>query len=305
MAHKKVRTSKSQISQPLPENDVFTTVPPEIFIKICSYLHPKDLASLNTVCRLFNDYLSSTETSSTSNAIWMNSKKNILPPIDISPPEGMDERRFLMNIYGKRCQKCWEKERMYISVEWEFPLQCCLQCRNSVVKSRTEFSPRVLPILRALQSHACTCISVSDPKRTPKSIIVLEYWLPQVQDNYDEYSQLNTIELKRNFLQSLKERSRKKEAEVSKYKSWEKEYKKKCEKMRIQTIKNRRDTIESRVREMMSECYDDGRKEYKWRWEIVFRLKAYKNALNSTSTNPFTEKSWKLLRKKIENAHYR
>ncbi|CAG8625760.1 13240_t:CDS:2 [Ambispora leptoticha] len=297
MARKKIRTSISRISLPLLGHDVFTQVPPEIFIKICSYLHPKDLASLNVVCRLFNNYLSSTETS--SNVIWMDSKQNMLPPIDISPPEGMDERHFLMSIYGKWCQKCWKKERKTNSVKWEFPLQCCAQCRNSIVKSYEDFTNNVIPILRALPS----AIHIPD-KRLTKIRIELQYWAPQVQGVYREYSRLKTIELKRKFLQSLKEQSRKKEIEIAKYTSWQEEYKKKCENFKIQAIENRRNAIISRVYEMMNERYDDDGKEFKWQWKTLNDLNAYKNAIKSKSTAPFTEKAWKLLRRKIESAHY-
>src|SRR5206468_1047979 len=45
------------------------TLAPELFIKICAELSPKDLLSLAQVCRSFHSYLTS-ENSTSTNLIW-------------------------------------------------------------------------------------------------------------------------------------------------------------------------------------------------------------------------------------------
>ncbi|CAG8575509.1 14464_t:CDS:2 [Ambispora leptoticha] len=85
----------------------------------------------------------------------------MLLPTDISPPEEMDERQFLMMLRT----------------------------------SSEDFTNSAILILRALPS----VIHIPD-KRLTKIRKELQYWAPQVQDVYREYSQLKNYRIEKKVL---------------------------------------------------------------------------------------------------------
>ncbi|CAG8487992.1 17074_t:CDS:2 [Racocetra fulgida] len=104
--------------QKQPKPCLFIVLPPEMFINVCQYLPPKDLLSLARVCKRFNGYLSA-ETSTTTQEIWRASRTAYLPHLQMSPPEGMTERQYVKLVLERGCQFCdrskirkvyWEKE---------------------------------------------------------------------------------------------------------------------------------------------------------------------------------------------------
>ncbi|CAG8515816.1 1391_t:CDS:2 [Ambispora gerdemannii] len=83
------------------------TLPPEIFIIICSNLAAGDLFRLSKVCRLFNSYLCTTESTSTQQ-IWRAARLQIWSWAEHPAPDIVDEKSFLEMLLERRCEWCGE-----------------------------------------------------------------------------------------------------------------------------------------------------------------------------------------------------
>ena len=81
-------------------------LPPETFIKICSFLPPSDLLSLSQVCCQFHGYLHAPDSSATQQ-VWKESRLQFMPNKDMPPPEGMSEEKYVELLLKENvCQFC-------------------------------------------------------------------------------------------------------------------------------------------------------------------------------------------------------
>ncbi|CAG8681398.1 14222_t:CDS:1, partial [Ambispora leptoticha] len=92
---------------PIASAPTIVTLPPEIFIIICSNLAAMDLLSLSKVCRLFNSYLCASESTSTQQ-IWRSARLQIWSWAEHPAPDIVDEKRFLEMLLERRCEWCGE-----------------------------------------------------------------------------------------------------------------------------------------------------------------------------------------------------
>ncbi|CAG8823134.1 21023_t:CDS:2, partial [Dentiscutata erythropus] len=155
-------------------------VPPEIFINICQDLPPADLLSLARVCKKFYGYLSSTY-STTTQEIWRNSRIKFIPQIEMSPPEGMDERQYAKLLFERGCQFCGKSRvrRVY----WAFLVRC-YQIRRDLL-SQNSIPDDILSGLTHTTSYYKWGWDRS-PKNRPANL----YWIEDVHKSYSEYIQL-------------------------------------------------------------------------------------------------------------------
>ncbi|RIA99474.1 hypothetical protein C1645_800665 [Glomus cerebriforme] len=106
----------------------FTTIPPELFSKICYFLSPSDLISLSQVCRKFRGFLCSPESFSTQE-IWRNSRNIFFPKEDMPPPEGMCEKDYVeLLMVNRGCQICKRRKEVQVQIHWAFGIRCCEIC---------------------------------------------------------------------------------------------------------------------------------------------------------------------------------
>ncbi|CAG8497950.1 20065_t:CDS:2 [Racocetra persica] len=110
------------------QNCLFTIVPIEIFIIICSHLTPWDLLSLLKTCRKFHNYLCSS-ISSTTHLIWRSSRLNTIFFPKIPPPEGLNEREYCcILMIEKGCQFCGRNGCRDVRIYWTFRVRSCWDC---------------------------------------------------------------------------------------------------------------------------------------------------------------------------------
>src|ERR1043165_7487916 len=103
--------------------------PPEIFTNICSFLPPKDLFTLSQVCRKFREYLCAPNCFSTQQ-IWKVSRLQFMPEVDMPPPEGMSEEKYIEILLTERgCQICRRSKKC--KIYWVFNVRCCEECFNN------------------------------------------------------------------------------------------------------------------------------------------------------------------------------
>ena len=105
-----------------------SNLPPELFIKICSFLPPVDLFTLSQVCREFRGYLCAPN-SLTTQQIWKESRLKFTPKEDMPPPEGMRKRNMQNYNYKKRLSIC--KRSKKCKIYWEFAIRCCEKCHSN------------------------------------------------------------------------------------------------------------------------------------------------------------------------------
>ncbi|RIA99429.1 hypothetical protein C1645_730881 [Glomus cerebriforme] len=115
-----------------PEQDIpsvqsaITTLPPELFIKLCAFLPPADLFTLSQVCRKFHGYLCAPNSFSTQQ-IWKVSRLKFMLKEDMPPPEGMNEKKYVELLMMERgCQIC--KRVKLCKIYWEFEVRSCEEC---------------------------------------------------------------------------------------------------------------------------------------------------------------------------------
>ncbi|CAG8535298.1 11366_t:CDS:2 [Acaulospora colombiana] len=87
-----------------------TTIPVEIFIEICSHLHPSDLFSLIGACKQFRHWLNSI-TSPDTQGIWRTSRLKFLPYLQLKPFADMNEQSYIrLGLLEKGCQFCRRRD---------------------------------------------------------------------------------------------------------------------------------------------------------------------------------------------------
>ncbi|CAB4467562.1 hypothetical protein RhiirA5_501494 [Rhizophagus irregularis] len=112
------------------------SLPPEIFIIICSFLPPNDLCSLSQVCFKFHEYLC-TSNSSTTQQIWKESRLKFMPKETMPPPEGMIEKKYVeLLIIERGCQIC--KRKTECNIYWGLEVRCCEKCliKNCITQDK-------------------------------------------------------------------------------------------------------------------------------------------------------------------------
>lgn len=107
---------------------VAQTIPSEILIEICSYLHPQDLYSLASVCKRYRSLLWS-KSSTTTQQIWRTSRLRFVANLSLIPPTGMSEQQYIwLMVLLKKCMFCGEKNKLELTMYWEFRMYCCNKC---------------------------------------------------------------------------------------------------------------------------------------------------------------------------------
>ncbi|CAG8499082.1 11253_t:CDS:2 [Funneliformis caledonium] len=92
---------------------IASTLPSEILIEIFSYLHPKDLYSLLSVCKRYRTLLWS-KTSTTTQHVWRSSRIRYILHPTFEPPENMCEQQYnyllvvVNNVYRKDALEKWK-----------------------------------------------------------------------------------------------------------------------------------------------------------------------------------------------------
>jgi hypothetical protein len=117
--------TKIKIENNVRVQSFIISLPPELFIIICSFLPPNDLYSLSKVCRKFHEYLS-TSNSSTTQQIWKESRLKFMPNETMPPPEGMIEKRYVeLLMINLGCQICKQNK---CELCWGLEIRCCEEC---------------------------------------------------------------------------------------------------------------------------------------------------------------------------------
>lgn len=136
----KVKTENNIKNIPTVQS-LIISLPPEIFIIMCSFLPPNDLCSLSQVCLKFHEYLC-TSNSSTTQQIWKESRLKFMPKETMPPPEGMIEKKYVeLLIIERGCQICkrktecniyWGfqicKRKIECNIYWGLEVRCCEKC---------------------------------------------------------------------------------------------------------------------------------------------------------------------------------
>ncbi|CAG8664781.1 939_t:CDS:2 [Acaulospora morrowiae] len=129
-------SSSSSISSISMIFQVAQTIPSEILIEICSYLHPQDLYSLASVCKRYRSLLWS-RGSTTTQQIWRTSRMRYVTNLSLAPPLGMSEQQYIwLMVLLKKCMFCDEKDKFELTMHWEFKMYCCNKCLNEKTVSR-------------------------------------------------------------------------------------------------------------------------------------------------------------------------
>ncbi|CAG8443044.1 6105_t:CDS:2 [Diversispora eburnea] len=117
---------------------VAQTIPSEILIEICGYLHPQDLYSLASVCKRYRSLLWS-KSSTTTQQIWRTSRLKYVVNLSLAPPTGMSEQQYIwLMVLLNKCMFCDERKKLKLTMYWEFRMYCCKKClyeRIDVIKT--------------------------------------------------------------------------------------------------------------------------------------------------------------------------
>ncbi|CAG8475768.1 8195_t:CDS:2 [Dentiscutata erythropus] len=288
--------------QKQPKVCVFIILPPEMFINVCQYLPPKDLLSLARVCKRFNGYLSA-ETSTTTQEIWRASRTSYLPYLQMSPPEGMTERQYVKLVLERGCQFC---DRSKIrKVYWEFFVRSCEDCLKDRIQRKEDLLPEfmndgrssddVIAGLTYIPSWVRRSYYMRNSRMCPSSL----YWIDDIIKTVEEYQNL-PLHARNDWIKQKKEEGMAKMREVNQRRldydrgmrelvqqnSAKKNERSRLIKSRIQTMKNEKNS---------NNCL-------KYDSNILEECPTYLNHMFMQirqSPQPFTERSWVLLKKKL------
>ncbi|RHZ72427.1 hypothetical protein Glove_242g22 [Diversispora epigaea] len=115
---------------------VAQTIPSEILIEICGYLHPQDLYSLASVCKRYRSLLWS-KSSTTTQQIWRTSRLKYVVNLSLAPPTKMSEQQYIwLMVLLNKCMFCDERKKLKLTMYWEFRMYCCKKCLNERIVSR-------------------------------------------------------------------------------------------------------------------------------------------------------------------------
>ncbi|GET01634.1 hypothetical protein GLOIN_2v1879489 [Rhizophagus clarus] len=151
--------SPSINQQFLPDIMTFATIPFEILIEICDYLHPSDLYNLTMVCKRYRSLLWD-KTSTTTQLIWKSSRKNFINNLNVDPPGKMCEQEFIwLMLLLNKCMFCNQTDKFELTMHWEFKMYCCFKCLNErticklTLLQKYNFPEELLACLPQLQKN--------------------------------------------------------------------------------------------------------------------------------------------------------
>ncbi|RIA99415.1 hypothetical protein C1645_811442 [Glomus cerebriforme] len=151
-----------------------TKFPPELFIKICTFLPPADLFTLSQVCRKFRGYLFAPNSLSTQQ-IWRESRLKFIPNETIPPPEGMSEEKYVELLMMERgCQIC--KHAKKCEIYWQFEIRCCEKCLKNKTIERFKLTIEMKYPLELINILPYTEYKYSK-----------YYWIDQIYLAYNQY----------------------------------------------------------------------------------------------------------------------
>ncbi|CAG8682575.1 11294_t:CDS:2 [Gigaspora margarita] len=258
---------------------IFPTLPPEMFINICQYLPPKDLLSLAQVCKLFNRYLCS-ENSTTTQEIWRTSRIEFLPFLQMPPPDGMNERQYVKLVLDRGCQFC-KKPKIHQIEDMipEFPNPDEIISGLPFIPSwsRRDWDSDTEKNSSSLYWKTDVIETIVKYKSIPDDPSTLrENWLKQRQIEGDEKMK-DIIERKKENNKGLREKNMK-----NSQKKFE-----------------RSNLIKSKILSMKDEKNENNC--LKFDKEILEDCQTYKNYMFMfrRSALPFTERAWLLLKNKL------
>ncbi|CAG8515594.1 12722_t:CDS:2 [Racocetra persica] len=292
--------------QKQPKPCLFIVLPPEMFINVCQYLPPKDLLSLARVCKRFNGYLSA-ETSTTTQEIWRASRTAYLPHLQMSPPEGMTERQYVKLVLERGCQFC---DRSKIrKVYWEFFVRSCEDCLRERISRKEDLLPEymddgrlsddVIAGLTYIPSWVRRSYTyMRNSRMCPSSL----YWTDHVLKTVQEYQSLPIYpqHIRNDWIKQKKEEGLAKMKEVNQRRL---DYDRGIRELVHQNSlkKNERTRlIKSKIQAMKSE--KNANNCLKYDNFILEQCPTYNNHMFMQirqSPQPFTERSWVLLKKKL------
>ncbi|CAG8500027.1 12585_t:CDS:2 [Ambispora gerdemannii] len=247
---KLIHTENQEKNVPLINTNSFVSVPPEIFIDVCKYLPPIDLLSLAQVCRLFNAYLASDESTSTQ-LIWRQSRFNFLPCYSVPPPDNFSEREYLRLIVEKGCQRCENRRVNSYWINWSFLARCCCRCFNTnlclkeTLEQDYNIPHKVIEVL---------------PTRSTRDISI--YFKPIAKKIYRQYLELSDEKDKLLFLERQRKIRSQLETTQSLRSANEISHKNSMALNALRQREIRREAIKQRVSAMINEQKEDG--SLKW-----------------------------------------
>ncbi|KAG9286252.1 hypothetical protein G9A89_014238 [Geosiphon pyriformis] len=262
----------------------FPTIAPEIFIKICTDLHPIDLLTLARVCRTFRQYLVS-ENSTSTNLVWKQARENFLPHYSLPAPPSTTELEYIRLIVEKNCQLCGKKYTFGYRPYFEFMVRCCPTCFN-----KNLLGVREVKSMFNMNSHILLCLPSFDRGG-------LKFWIPQVKKFNEEYLTIPDEEKSKWFNQQVIEtRNRMSDAHArnANRQNWLNDRVKEIrEKQKL-----RQEAIFAKMTELAAETNNDGTKKFE---EVILRFTRYSmdRFFNWGSTQPFSDRSWHMIRPKI------
>ncbi|CAG8676150.1 9328_t:CDS:2 [Acaulospora morrowiae] len=254
-----------------------TIIPVDIFIEICSHLHPLDLFTLIEVCKQFRYWLNSA--SPGTQDIWRTSRLKFLPYLQLKPFADMDEQSYTrLGLIEKGCQFCGTRKE-YCKVYWVFRVRCCKKCFNRKVVSN-----RDLPSGALLLVDTSNCLPYL--RKGPEYDSPKMFWFRDVRAICKEFKSLTREDAAIWY--------RKKRSEAHKImEDTRKRRKDECYWL-ISRRKQDKKEFEKIIHELRDMQRDDGESKYvvRWIWELKSCTKAFE-----LSREPYIEKDWKILKR--------
>ncbi|CAH1758484.1 14720_t:CDS:2 [Entrophospora sp. SA101] len=166
----------------------FASFSSEIFVKICEDLPPLDIFALSRVCKLFRQYLCTSD-SLISQIIWRKTRLRFLIYPRLPPPQGMSELRYIrLAVFDKRCEFCGLKryQNNKATLYWEFQVRCCDKCLFERTKTFEEIEKEKILPTNLLDNLSCLWI------RGGLFLIPVHryYWIPHIVLIINEYTEI-------------------------------------------------------------------------------------------------------------------
>ncbi|CAG8458232.1 7711_t:CDS:2 [Cetraspora pellucida] len=275
---------------------LFIILPPEMFINVCQYLPPKELLSLARVCKRFNGYLS-VETSTTTQEIWRASRTAYLPYLQMSPPEGMTERQYVKLVLERGCQFC---DRSKIrKVYWEFFVRSCEDYLLPEYMDDGRLSDDVISGLTYIPSWVRRSYTyMRNSRMCPSSL----YWTDHVLKTVQEYQSLPAYppHIRNDWIKQKREEGIAKMKEVNQRRlDYDRGLRELVHQNSLKKTERSR-LIKSKIQTMKAEKNANNCSKYD---SLILELcPTYQNHMFMQvrqSPQPFTERSWVLLKKKL------
>ncbi|CAG8451213.1 5814_t:CDS:2 [Acaulospora colombiana] len=272
-------TSTNSPTQSSPS--LLCQIPPELFLQICKNLSPADLLSLTRVCKLFYNDLCHNN-SGAIQQIWRESRLKFLPYRKLPPPDGMNERQYMVFLLDKVCQFCGERKNSKIL--WDSQVRSCKDCfRTRYINCNNMAVNGEIPwiVLDCVPSESWktwdTIVDAAGPFR----------WVEQVRKKYEEYKKVPEEE-RASWVEDQRKRIRKISNEYIKRIGEDVD-------SRQHTKTVRAKDINEKISQLLNEKDEDGNPMYEK--EILLNCVSLKKAYRWTNT--FTERAWKILRTKL------